>query len=628
MDNIIKLLPIYCNKYCIYFTLNLKPPPAHQVTGPVFYGALDIYITHDEGGGPFTHVKSYLFGQFGKYNFPQIREITVTNFIEKIPVIVSIFENIILNNNNPWVRLLPTSDQPAEHLMNLKTNKISQKLPANIRPWNEYREGGRHYVSSLTHESSWTLPEVFEGDREPYINTVLKEIIGCLNGIIENPEQTQMLIDESEKIHYERKVMNTKITRVFIVNGHSMCNRAKIHFDPNMCVMTLSKLGDPLLSPLSIINTVISDINNTVISDINKIVKSPESVVGSYVELAEGYREKNVVYPQKVKHQSIRVRCGGRVRGRVSTISNQLFFGGKRTKIYDEGIFMVDNVQREYQDISKTILTQTDMKNIYTETTEFQKRIIEFESQQPDITSIPLDDYKKYFESHEEEFHLEFESLEKQRIMFCISLNYSKNDKEIELGALMCRGIDVATLQHYYDCIVEWEKENDMFANEYFKTEHGLEIFMDNFRISHKNEKDKKNKIYLSTLSNQRMQQLVNHFEKYKLYSWITPLSTIKFDYQEVSSLYQQTSCHHILQKIQALYPENEKLVILKGCRGISGEDMEEPTGSDNEGLVVDRGGRGRRQHLIMKMKIKKNTCKKNKKLSRTRVKKNKKYFY
>jgi hypothetical protein len=626
---------------------------------PNIYGALDIYRIpspdeeRERGGGPFPLVKSYSFSKFSQ-TFPLIKRITVKNLIVNLPLIVSIFESIIFNNENPWVKFLPTPEHPEQpgHFMNLKTNEVSQTCPENIYPWVEYVEtggAGRHYyVSSLTSESSWILPEVYEGDREPYINTVLKEIIACLKDIIENPQQTQALIDESEKVYHERKdkeikdkLMNKKITRVFVIAGHSLCTIEKIPIqDPNMCVMTLSKLDDIL----------IVDTSNKILSDIKKIVKSPQSVVDSYVKLAERYRETRLsAYPEKDANQSIRVRCG------KCTVSNQIFYGGVRVKKYIEGIFMVDAAQRgEYEDISMRILTPNGMKNTYPETTEFQKKIIKFESQQPNITSIPLHAYKKHFESDEQQFDLEFESLQRQRRLFCISLNYSKNPEEIDRDALMYRGIDVATLQHYYDCIIEWEKENKKFANEYFEeTQDGLEIFMDKFGISYKDEKDKINKNYLLNLSIQRMRQLENKFESLKEHNlrWKSPIDIVTSDSQEISSLYQRTSCRDILQKIQELFPEDEKLVIFKGCRGVSGE--RDPYHSDNKGHVDTGGSRKgrRRQHLTIKMKIKstfkknkkltrtriknknnkkltRTRIKKNKKLTRTRLKKNKKYFY
>ena len=641
MDKI--LLPISCKNYHINFNLNLRSPivltrlvnptPVSTPVSPNFYGALDIYripSPDEDYKGPFPNVKKYSFSQFSQ-TFPLIKRITVKNFIANLPLIVSIFDSIIFNNENPWVKFLPTPEHPTGYFMNLKTKEVSQTYPENIYPRVEYLEtggGGRHYyVSSLTSESSWTLPEFSEGDGEPYINTVLKEIIACLNNMSENPQQTQTLIDEMEKFHKERKdkdkLMNKKITRVFVIGGHSLCSIEKIPIqDPKMCIMTLSKLNDILVSNMSL---------NVMLSDISQIVKSPQSVVDSYVELAKRYRETQLYGAQKDKNQSIRVRCGSY----KSTVSNQIFFGGTKSKTYIEGVFMLDAAQRgEYEDISLKLLTPTGMKNIYPETTEFQKRIIEFESQQPDITSILLGAYEKHFESDKQQFDLEFKNLQRQRKLFCISLDYSEDTEEMDRDALMYRGIDVETLQHYYDCIVKWEKENDMFANEYFEeTEHGLEIFMDNFRISHTDEKYKINKNYLLNLSIQRMRQLINNFDKIKSYGLKSipkdPIAYIQTDFQIISSLYQQTSCRDILQRMQDLFPGDEKLVVLKGCRGLPQSDEGEGHAfhSDNEGEYVDTGGsrKGRRrQHLTMKMKIK-STFKKNKKLTRTRMKNNKK---
>lgn len=635
MDKI--LLPIICKNYHINFNLNLKSPLVlTKMVNPIpvsrnIYGALDIYripSPDEDYKGPFPLVKSYFFTQFSQ-TFPLIKRITVKNFIANLSLIVSIFKSIIFNNENPWVKFLPTPEHPTGYFMNLKTKEVSQTYPKNIYPWVEveYLEtggGGKHYYfSSLTSESSWTLPEFSEGDGEPYINTVLKEIIDCLQNMSENPQQTQMLIDESEKFHKEKKdkerkdkLMNKKITRVFVIDGHSDCSIEKIPIqDPKMCIMTLSKLGDLLVTSFS---------NIKLLSDINQIVKSPHSDIGSYVELAKRYRDTKLeARPAKDEKQSIRVRCS------KTTVSNQIFFGGTKTKIFEEGVYMLDAAQRgEYEDISISlrILTPTGMKNIYPETTEFQKRIIEFESQQPDITSIPLGAYEKYFES-EQQFDLEFKNLQRQRKLFCTSLDYSKDTEEMDRDALMYRGIDVETLQRYYDYIIQWERENKRFANEYFEeTQDGLKTFMDKFGIPHKDEKDKINKKYLLNLSVQRIRQLNRRFEMFKEHNstWKRLIDIVTFDYQEISSLYEPTSCRHILQRIQELFPGDDKLVIFKGCRGVSGE--RHPYHSDNEGDYGDFGGRGKskRQHLTMKMKIK-STFKKNKKLTRTRMKNNKK---
>ena len=140
------------------------------------------------------------------------------------------------------------------------------------------------------------------------------------------------------------------------------------------------------------------------------------------------------------------------------------------------------------------------------------------------------------------------------------------------------------------------------------------------------------------------MRQLNRRFEMFKEHNstWKSPIDIVTSDYQVISSLYEPTSCRDILQKIQELFPEDEKLIIFKGCRGVSDKSLA-PYHSDNEGEFVDTGGsrKGRRrQYSIMKMKIK-STFKKNKKSARTRIKnknnkkltrtrviKNKKYFY
>jgi hypothetical protein len=547
-------------------------------------------------------------------------------------LIVSIFEIIIFNNNNTWIVLPPTDENPTERYMNFKTNEILQKLPENIYPCvvkyveEEGVERRPYYVNGLTFESSWNIPEDEELNT---LNTALREIISCLLSRLENPDKTLALIEESiaysKKIYKERKdkerideIMNKKITRIFVIIGHSQCSEEQINFERNMCVLTVSKLGD-----FAIYNNELFELEK-LLSDIKQIlISSQDVVVGSYVELAERYRDTELFYPLKDKSKSIRVRCGDKGRGKVT---NQHFFGFTKKKKEKEGIFMVDNTQPDgtYQDISMQILTRAHVvEKMYPETTGFQKKIIEFESQsrQPDDTTvIPLEVYKTYFKD-EPEFDSQFENLKTQRRLFCNSLDYTESLGEIEDDVLRCQGIDVITLQHYYDSIVTWERDHTTSAFDYFQAagDVGLEA------VFKGENKDKRNKLYFIFLSIKRSRQIDKQLEKNSeiMLRYMPDYDKKKVftgDYQKYNSLYETTSCDHILKRIQALYPEDEKLVMFKGCRDVDNEEAEpsEPSHSDNED-VADSGGerRGKRkQHLITNIK---NTYKKNKKSTRTR---------
>ena len=130
-------------------------------------------------------------------------------------------------------------------------------------------------------------------------------------------------------------------------------------------------------------------------------------------------------------------------------------------------------------------------------------------------------------------------------------------------------------------------------------------------------------------LSVQRIKQLNRSFETMKEYNstWKSPIDIVKYDHQQINSLYQQISCREILQKIKGFYPTDKKLVIFKGCRNIPDNSFAPFHSVNKDELDLTFGGsrKGRRrQHLTMKMKIK-STFKKNKKLTRTCVRNNKK---
>jgi hypothetical protein len=205
---------------------------------------------------PPTLLKRYNFAVNFIQIDPELRRITAKNFIAFLERIISILERIIYNNENPWLMLVtPSESQSRPYYVNLKTKQTFWNIEGQdrrIHPWTNHADphGRSYYVNSLTNETVWSIQS--QGEEEPYLNTVLKQVIKCLRDINLNPQPTRLqmvrLIRKTEIMYREEKLLNKKITRVFIIAGHSMCGRRKFEIkDPRMCVMTLSKLNDAIV---------------------------------------------------------------------------------------------------------------------------------------------------------------------------------------------------------------------------------------------------------------------------------------------------------------------------------------------------------------------------------------------
>jgi hypothetical protein len=610
-----------------------------------YYGELFIHHKSAHDASPIL-VKSYDFANFTQI-FPVLKKIAATNFIESIQHVISMLQFILHNNQNPWLRLEKTSDAtpptpPTPYYVNLKTNESFWELPAGIHPWTTYvnEDGRTYYVNSSMNETSWLNPVEQQGT---HLNVVLNQIIECLqNGKTQSDlkseivktlsirqqeqEEAKKAAEEAKKVEAEQRrlaartqMMNMKIDIVFVICGHSICGRKRMGLkDPNMIVVTLSKLYDSLVGT-----------DNVMYDNGSGIIKAFESsqpdlpTVSSIVDIAVELRSKKLVYPKKVQEGSIRVRRGRSGRSGRSgsesnnTLTEQFFYGGTKHKKFSEGVFMYS--KDGVVDISslERLLTPTGKKNLYEETTDFQKRIIDFESKHPDeSTDLDLErqfaaESKVAFDA--EEFKTEWENLQLQRRLFCNSLNFIDS---IESCVMSCKGIDVMVLQKYYDSIVEWEKRNRKSAFEYFKEDkERIKEFMEEFGLD---QNDKKIEGLLMMLSDKRKQQLIKQSEVASeiLGRKVEPLELIENDFQLVPSLYQQESCIDILRKINSIskYHGKTKLFFLEGCRDVVDEDGNKVKGTpdDSEHEVEDYNedlGGARQNYKINR----KNTNKKNK---------------
>jgi hypothetical protein len=605
-------LPIFCGEnILIIFLLNVDVPvylvsAVNPIPNPKYCGELLIFqVPPSNDPNPFALLKTYNFDENFIQVAPALRRITAKNFIAFLENIISILQRIIYNNENPWLVTSTTStpdSQSRPYYVNLNTKQTFWNLEGQdprIYPWTVHMDphGRPYYVNRLMNETSWFIPSTLslseevseEGKQqkqEPYMNTVLKQIIKCLSDINLDPQPTRLtilrLIREEKKRYNEEMIRNKKITRVFVIVGHSMCGRRKFEIkDPRTCLMTLSKLNDSFTS---------SQLGLSIFfSNILKTLKNPNPDIRSFMDIAKLNREKKFEFASKDQKDSIRVRCN---HGNSKfTVTDQIFFGSTIEKYFDtEGVFMLTREDMSPQDISMEMLTPCDTKHLYDETTEFQKRIIDIESQSPESQSpeSSFHDLKKQFEESElKNLELEWRNLQIQRMMFCRSLNYSDNIRQMDVESeSLCRGIDVRELQHYYDCIINWEKNHKTSAYDYFEDkEGGIIEFMDEYSIS----KEKKIEGIIMLLSNIRKQQVEYNMAKRKK----EQLNDIakETDFQKISSSYKSKSGYEILQKINTDYPEENKLIIFHGCRNIQ-DSEEKPQHSENEeGVTLEEGG-------------------------------------
>lgn len=575
-------ITVTCSKNIfINFKLNVRPvlhlvPAVVRAPAPAkkrYYGEINIYLNTTDGP-PFL-MKRYEFANFTSI-IPQLKKNYAGNFIENIQDVLSMLQVILDINQNPWLILGTTSSDSdsgatpptTPYYVNLKTNESFWELPGGIHPWTtRVNEDGRtYYVNSLTNEISWN-PQ-----GETHSSHVLRDIIECLK-TDKTKSDLQSEIDDA-------KIMNTKIDIVIVIRGHSYCDCGssdcgieKPNLEEDMCLLTLTLLRD-------IVMFNISQFMNDNGSRITKVFESSPSqspTVSSFVDVALELRSKRLVFPQKVSEKSIGVKCGS--ASKRITFTEQIFFGGKKEKRFLEGIFMLTKDAPRPVDISSwnELTTPSGMIKLYKDTNEFQKKIIEFESEHPQSTVLDLerhfaaaaDDEDAKAKAAEakaiEEFKKEWKYLQLQRGAFCISLGII--EVEIEACMMSCKGVDVMDLQKYYDNIVDWERKNKIFAFDYFEdSQNGIEKFMKEFQLGPDDPKNKKIEGALMMLSHKRKEQVIKKSENINEltsrarvhYEEAEPLKFIYGDYQLVPSSYQQVRSSDILKKLHLMFPRKK----------------------------------------------------------------------
>ena len=593
-----------------------------------YYGKLFIHLNMIDTTSPFF-LKSYDFTNFIQI-IPELQNITETNFIQNIQGVISMLQFILHNNKNPWLRSEDDATPPNPFYVDLKTEKSSWELPHGIHPWTRHvdEHGRTYYLNSLMNERSSCNPAGQEGT---HLNIVLNQIIECLKtSKTQSDLQSNIATNIAKKMQHEQlrlaaraEMMNMKIDRVFVISGHSICGRTSMDLtDPNMIAVTLSKLHDKVIGTTLNIHHYSSGIIKTFKS-------SPDlPTVSSIVDMLIEFRSKKLVFPEKVQEGSIKARRGRHGSKNNNTLTNQYFFGGTREKDFTEGVFMYSkNTLSGPVDISSMVLTPTGKKNVYEETTDFQKGIIDFESKHPESTDLDLE---RHFAAEPEvtsdKFKTEWGNLKLQRRLFC---NSFKLNDSIDSCVMSCKGIDVMVLQMYYDLIVKWEKRNKKNAFEYFKEDkERIKKFMEESRLA----PNDKIEGLLMMLIDKRKQQFIKQLEQQSklLGKKVEPNELNIFDFQRVPSLYEQASSSDILNKINSisLYKGQKKLVIFNGCRGVVGEDVEKnPVDSDDdeEGFSSIAGGERQKYKINRKNtnKKKKNAFSKKKKNAFSKKKKN-----
>jgi hypothetical protein len=417
----------------------------------------------------------------------------------------------------------------------------------------------------------------------------------------------------------EAKVREREIDSVVVVCGHSSCSQEKIRLPPNVCALTLSLLGDTLLSG-----------TGAVLREVKELVKqlknsSPSLPVSSFIDMAKKLRDDTKEVHPIVSGRSIRARCGSDIPNEQSTVTNQNFFGGTKTSQIVEGIFMVEFPESleqyhermtqgmpptppalQIEDLSSQLLTphprgdnptppdKGDNEYTYKKTTDIQKEIIAFESDNPGQTVL----------GSSVEFNEELANLLEQRRLFCISLNFGEDFRSCVYS---CRGMDVMDLQRYYDLIVKWEQKNRTCAHEYFTQDDPSQArpAIEQFIQENSLPDVQKTREALLMLSEKRKLQreiTVGYTPNNKKIEFI-------HDSQLVQSLYLPKSCGDIVQNLHLMYPRRKILVIFDGCRVIY-EDRD-PFASDHgenddDELFNEEGEGGARRKKIKNINQKK----------------------
>jgi hypothetical protein len=648
MDKTISIT-ITCGNIIINFILNVHPV-LHLIPAPVgkryYYGEINIYLNMIDG--PPVLKNKYEFANFTSI-IRRLKTNHVGNFIVNIEDVLSMLQVVQDINQNPWLSLetaLDATPPKTPYYVNLKTNESFWECPAGIHPWTtRVNEGGRtYYVNSLTNEISWDTP-----GQTDFNDDVLREIIECLQtGKTQSDLESE--IDKSlelfrvrRRLEIDAKTMNTKIDTVIVIRGHSYCGIEKHVLEEDMCLLTLTLLRD--IVRVEDLSKLMYDNGSRITKVFESSSPSQSPTVSSFVDVALELRSKRLVFPKKVSEKSIGVKCGSESK-RIK-FTEQFFFGGKKEKRCLEGIFMLTKDTPEPVDISSwnELLTPNGNKNLYEETTEFQKRIIEFESQQPPQSTVSELELERHFASQanaaaaaddenakaaaeakaSEEFKTEWKNLQLQRRSFCISLGADITEEGIKVCMMSCKGVDVMDLQRYYDNIVDWERIHKNFAFDYFEeNSNGIKDFMKEFGLGPDDPKNKKIEGALMLLSFKRREQVIKQSEvQSKLIGIkVEPLEIISGDYQVIPSSYQEERSSNILKKLHQMFPRKKILVILEGCRVVPNDDGDPYDSEDDSSEKVRRGGE-KRNIKKQNMKSCKNKIKKqNMKSCKNKIKK------
>jgi hypothetical protein len=650
MDKTISITITCGNNIIINFILNVNPV-LHLIPAPVgkrYYGEINVYLNMIDG--PPVLKNKYEFANFTSI-IPRLKKNYVGNFIVNIEDVLSMLQVVQYINQNPWLSLetaLDATPPKTPYYVNLKTNESFWECPAGIHPWTtRVNEGGRtYYVNSLTNEISWDTP-----GQTDFNDDVLREIIECLqtgktqSDLKSEIDKSLELFRVRRRLEIDAKTMNTKIDTVIVIRGHSYCGIEKHVLEEDMCLLTLSLLRD-------IVRVKVSRFMHDNGSRITKVFESSPSqspTVSSFVDVALELRSKRLVFPKKVSEKSIGVKCGSASK-RIK-FTEQFFFGGNKEKRFLEGIFMFTKDRPKPVDISSWNELLTPNGNLYEETTEFQKRIIEFESQQPPQSTVSELELERHFASQanaaaaaddenakaaaeakaSEEFKTEWKNLQLQRMSFCISLGADITEEGIKVCMMSCKGVDVMDLQRYYDNIVDWERRHKNFAFDYFEeNSNGIKDFMKEFRLGPDDPKNKKIEGALMLLSFKRKEQVIKKTENMnkdisrddKEIRPLRPLEMLDGDYQVIPSSYQEERSSDILKKLHQMFPRKKILVILEGCRVVPNDDGDPYDSEDGSSEKVRRGGE-KRNIKKQNMKSCKNKIKKqNMKSCKNKIKK------
>ena len=473
------------------------------------------------------------------------------------------------------------------------------------------------------------------------------------------PPRQRSLQGRLQRLLAEDKVISREIDSVFVVCGHSSCSKEKIRLPPNVCVLTLSLLGDVLMTGTGALPKKVKEL-------VEKS-SSPSLPVSSFIDMAKKLRDdRKEVYP-KVDGRSIRARCGSENPKEQSTVTNQRFFGDTKTPLFVEGIFMVEFPEslEQYrariekmpalpmgswalpsmpppvvlEDISSkltpggvSLLTRSphgdnptpsgNNEYTYKKTTKFQERIIQLESDNPDQTVL----------GSSVEFNEELANLYEQRRLFCMSLNFGDNFRSCVES---CKGMDVMDLQRYYDLIVDWERKHGTCAHEYFTEDDPSQVRPAIERFIQENSLPdvQKTRYALMMLSEKRKLQREKYVDQAPENKINYQKNQFVHDLQLVQSLYQAETCENIVQNLHLMYPGRKILVILDGCR-VNYENRD-PYASDHgedddDELFNEEGEGGARRKKIknINQKKKKTYKKKTNKKKTFKKKTNKKKTY